>query len=141
MIYTEIKNMLEKTWNLWIYSFRSREAMQCTEDHIFFFKCSKKMVFPKKLHWNMTFLVLSKKMIFLFPENMILFCERTMKYDLSQKNTWEYHIFCKCSAKMVFQKNFMEICSFLYYQERWYFFFSKIWSYSLDGKQKIIFLK
>ena len=27
------------------------------------------------------------------------------------------------------------------YQERWYFFFPKIWSYSLDGKWKMIFLK
>ena len=32
----------------------------------------EKMVFPKKLRWNMIFLVLSGKMIFLFPENTIL---------------------------------------------------------------------
>ena len=31
--------------------------------------------------------------------------------------------------------------SFLYYRERWYFFFPKIWSYTLDGKWKMIFLK
>ena len=37
-----------------------------------FFKCSVKMVFSKKLRWNMIFLVLSGKMIF-FPENMICF--------------------------------------------------------------------
>ena len=29
----------------------------------------------------------------------------------------------------------------LYYQERWYFFFPKIWSYTLDGKWKMIFLR
>ena len=31
----------------------------------------KKMVFPKKSHWNMVFLVSSGKMAFLFLENMI----------------------------------------------------------------------
>ena len=69
-----------------------------------FSKCSEKMIFPKKLHWNMIFLVSSGKMIFLFPENMILFFRRKMKDDLSQKNTWKYDIFFKCSEKMVFPK-------------------------------------
>ena len=41
------------------------------------------MVFQKTLRWNMTFLVLSGKMIFLFPENMILRLRRKMKDDLS----------------------------------------------------------
>ena len=55
-----------------------------------FLKCSEKMVFPKKLHWNMIFLVvLFGKMIFLFPENMILFFRRKMKDDLSQKKYME----------------------------------------------------
>ena len=40
-----------------------------------------------------------------------------------------------------FQKNRTGIWSFLYYQERWYFFFPKIWSYSSDTKGKMIFLK
>ena len=38
-----------------------------------FFKCSKNMVFSKKSHWNVIFLVLSGKMVFFKPENMILF--------------------------------------------------------------------
>ena len=42
------------------------------------------MVFPKKSRWNMIFLVLSGKMIFLFPQNMILPL-RWKKKDLSQK--------------------------------------------------------
>ena len=37
-----------------------------------FCKCSEKIVFPKKLHWNMVFLALSRNMLFLFPK----------KYDL-----------------------------------------------------------
>ena len=64
----------------------------------------EKMVFPKKLRWNMIFLVLSGKMIFLFPENMILHLRRKMKDDLSQKNTRKYDIFFKLSEKMVFPK-------------------------------------
>ena len=38
-----------------------------------FFKCSEKMIFLKKSHWNMIFLVLSRKMVFLLPEIMIFF--------------------------------------------------------------------
>ena len=41
------------------------------------------MVLPKKLRRNMIFLVLSGKMIFLFPENMILHVRRKMKDDPS----------------------------------------------------------
>ena len=52
----------------------------------------------------MIFLVLSGKMIFLFPENMILHLRRKMKDDLSQKNTWKYDLFFKGSEKMVFSK-------------------------------------
>ena len=62
------------------------------------------MVFPKKLHWCMIFLVLSGKMIFLFPGSMILFFRQKMKYDLSQKNTWKYGIFCKFFEKVIFPK-------------------------------------
>ena len=40
-----------------------------------------------------------------------------------------------------FQTNRAGIWSFLYYWERWYFFFPKIWSYTLGRKWKMIFLK
>ena len=69
-----------------------------------FSKCSEKMAFSKKLRWNMILLILSGKMIFLFPENIILFFRRKIKDDISQKNTRKYDIFFKCSEKMVFQK-------------------------------------
>ena len=52
----------------------------------------------------MIFLVSSGKMIFLFPENMILFFRQKMKDDLSLKNAWKYDIFFKCSEKIVFSK-------------------------------------
>ena len=71
----------------------------------------------------MIFLVLSGKMIFLFPENMILHLRRKMKDDLSQKNTRKYDIFLKCSEKMDFsKKDRAGAWSFLHYLERWYFF-------------------
>ena len=66
----------------------------------------------------MIFLILSGKVVFLFSENMILFFRSKMKDELSQKNECKYYIFCKCSEKMVFPKNFIGIWSFLYYQER-----------------------
>ena len=90
--------------------------------HDIFFKFSEKMVFRKKLHWNMIFLVLSEKIIFLFHENMIIFVRPKMKDDLSQKNTWKYDIFFKCLEKMVFPKNCTGTWSFLCYLEICFFF-------------------
>ena len=68
----------------------------------------KRWSFQKKLHWNMIFPVSSRKMIFLSPENMILFFRRKMINDLSQKKKkkkkWKYDIFFKCYEKMIFLK-------------------------------------
>ena len=52
-----------------------------------------------------------------------------------------YFLFPDVLKRWSFQKNRAGIWSFLYYRERWYFFFPKIWSYTLDGKWKMIFLK
>ena len=49
-----------------------------------FSKCSEKMVFSKKVPWNMIFLVSSGKIIFLFNENMILFFRQKM-WSFSKK--------------------------------------------------------
>ena len=57
----KIKNDLSKKKNTWKYDI--------------FFKCSEKMVFPKKSHWNMIFLVSSGKMAFLYLENIIFFLD------------------------------------------------------------------
>ena len=38
-------------------------------------------------------IVLSGKMIFPFPESMILIFRRKMKDDISQKNTWKNDVF------------------------------------------------
>ena len=49
--------------------------------------------------------------------------------------------FSRRPEKMVFPKNRAGIWSFSHYWERSCFFFPKIWSYTLDGKWKMIFLK
>ena len=64
-------------------------------------KCSKKIVFSKKLHWTLVFLVLSGKMVFRFFESTILFFRRKMKDDLSQKIYWKM-IFSVCLVKIIF---------------------------------------
>ena len=85
--------------------------------------------------------VISGKMIFLFPENMILFFRRKMKDDLSQKKYMEIWYFLQMPRKDVLsKKNRAWIWSFLYYLERWYFFSGK-YIFSLVGKWKMIFLK
>ena len=58
-------------------------SRHCTKNHIFFLGTSWKDGLSKKMRWNMVFLVLLGKMIFLFPENMILHVGRKMKDDLS----------------------------------------------------------
>ena len=52
-----------------------------------------------------------------------------------------YFLFPDALKRWSFQKNCAGTWSFLYYRERWYFLFPKIWSYTLDGKWKMIFLK
>ena len=63
------------------------------------------MVFPKQPHWNMTFLVLSGKMIFYFPENMILFFIRQSKDDhFSKKIHGNKMFFSNVLKRWYFQK-------------------------------------
>ena len=95
-------------WNMILF-FRRKMKDDLSQKNIWkyntFCKCFGKIFLPKNLHWNMIFLVLSGKMVFLFPKNMILFFRRKMKDDLSQKNIWKYNTFCKCSGKIFFPKN------------------------------------
>ena len=77
-------------------SFTARETI------ISFSRRPEKMVFPKKSRWNMIFLVLLGKIMFLFPENMILHLRRKMKDGLSQK----------IHRTMIFSSNFLKRRSF-----------------------------
>ena len=135
----------------------------CTKNHIFFFQ----------MFWKDISCIIRKDDIF-FPENMILFFRRKMKDDLSQKTTWKYDTFFKCSKKivfpktphwnfivssgkmaflflenmifflgckwkMIFLKKYMEIWCSLYIRYRWCFFFLQTWNYPSVKKTKIIF--
>ena len=101
------------------------------------------MVFPKKLRWNMIFLALSGKMMFLFPKNMILFFRHKRKDDLSQKNTWKYDVFFKFSEKTAFPKNSRLNTIFFVISGKMVFLFSRKYDiFSLGGKwKKMIFVK
>ena len=70
--------------------------MHCTKKHFLFPNVLKEWSFQKNRTgiWSF-FVVLSGKMIFLFPENMNLFLRRKMKDDLSQ----EIH------GNMIFSRN------------------------------------
>ena len=88
----------------------------CTKNHTFFLEMFWKYRFFKKWHWNMIFVVLSWKMVFVFP--------RIWSYSLDGK--W----------KMFFLKNYVEIWYFLYIWYRWYFFFLQYDITLLSKKQR-----
>ena len=77
-------------------------SWHCTENNIFLFQTSWKDGLSKKLRWNTIFLVLSGKMISLFPENMILHVRRKIKDDLSSK----------IHGNMIFSSDLLKIWSF-----------------------------
>ena len=52
-----------------------------------------------------------------------------------------YFLFSDGLKRWSFQKIRVDIWSFLYYRKRLCFFFQKIWSDTLEGKWKMIFLK
>ena len=84
----------------------------------------------------------SGKMMFLFPENMILHLRRHMKDDLSQKNTEIWYFHQNFWKDGIFKKGRAGTWSFLYYlEERWYFFPRKYDIFSLGRNWEKIFLK
>ena len=75
----------------------------------------------------MIFMVLLGKMIFLFPENMILLLGKKMKDDLSQKKIHKNMIFYSNVLKRwSFQRDRAGTWSFLCYLERRYFFHENV---------------
>ena len=119
----------EKNWSLlagFIYSNTARKTI------FSFSKCFKKMVFPKKSHWNMIFLVLSGKMIFIFPENMVLFFRRKRKDDLSQKKYLEIWCFLQMFWKDNLSKNSHWKMIFFVRTGKMVFLFFIKYAFSLD---------
>ena len=95
-----------------------------------FSKCFEKMIFPKISHWNMIFLV-SRRMILLFPGNMILFFRHKKKDDLSQKVPGNIIFSSNVLKRLSFQNIRAWTRSILKYLQRWYFFFSKYMKFFL----------
>ena len=98
------------------------------------------MFFPKKLRWNMIFLVLSGKMIFLFPENMILHVRRKMKDDLSLKIHGNMIFSSGPLKRWSFQKGPRRHMIFLVLSGKMVFFSRKHDLFSLSRKRKTVFL-
>ena len=86
----------------------------------------EKMIFPKKLRWNLTFLLLRGNMTFFFPENMIS----------APGGKWKMIFLKKIHGNMIFSPKRWSFqkgtWSFLYYPKRLYFF-PKTW-YFFPGR-------
>ena len=97
----------------------------------------EKMVFPKKSWWNMIFLVLSGKMIFLFSKNMILPLDGKWKMIFLKKKYTEIWYFLQMFWKDgLFKRDYYAgLWSLLYYLERWYFF-PKTWYFFLGQEAR-----
>ena len=120
-------------FNCWFYT---------TRKTIFSFsRRPEKVVFPKNLYWNMIFLVLSGKMIFLFPENMILTAKRKMKDDLSQKIHGNMIFSSNVLKRWSFQKGLRWDIIFLALSGKMVLFSQKHDIFSLGGKRGAIFFK
>ena len=87
---------------LQVFTFTFIHCHHCTENHIFFFQTSWKDRLLKKYLWNIIFLVLSGKLIFIFPE--------LWSYTLGGK--WKMIFLKKIHGNMTFSSSFLK---------RWYF--------------------
>ena len=103
-----------------------------------FFKRPEKMAFPKKSCWNLIFLVLSGKIIFLFPENMILPKTENKRWSFSKKKKKIHgNIFTSNVLKRwSFQKGSRRGMIFLALSRKVVFFSWKHGIFSLDGKRE-----
>ena len=113
----------------------------------YFSRRPEKMVFPKKSGWNMIFLVLSGKMIFLVPKNITLPLGRKIKDYISQKKIWKYdlfeifwniwNIFFGCFEKLHSNMIFLVLSTKMVFfpPKTWCFFFG--WKMADDLSQEI----
>ena len=84
--------------------------------------------------------LLAKSLVNMLAEALVSMLAKTLaNMSLHGK---PYFLFPDALKRWSFLKNCAgRTWSFLYYRERWYFLFPKIWPYTLDGKWKMIFLK
>ena len=102
----------------------------------------EKIVFPNNSRWNVNFFVLSGKMIFLFPENMILPPDGKWRMIFLKKYTEIWYFLQMFWKDGLFEKDRAGIWSFLYYLERWGVFPPNT-GYFFPGRKmkEMIFLK
>ena len=98
---------------LQVFTFTFIHCHHCTENHIFFFQTSWKDRLLKKYLWNIIFLVLSGKLIFIFPE--------LWSYTLGGK--WKMIFLKKIHGNMTFSSSFL-----------------KRWSFEKEPREDMIFL-
>ena len=113
---------------IWFSVMASRDTARKT---IFSFsRRPEKMVFRKKSRWNLTLLLLSGNIIFLFPKNIFLPPGGKWKMIFLKKIHGNTIFSSGAPKRWSFQKG---TWSFLYYPKRWYFF-PKIW-YFFPGRK------
>ena len=90
-----------------------------------------------------SFLYYHERSYFFLPKISSYSLDGKSKMIFLKKKYMEIWYFLQKFRKVgLSKKNRTGIWSFLlYYLEKWYLFFPKIWSYSLDGKRKTIFVK
>ena len=94
------------------------------------------MVFLKKSCWKAIFLVLSGKMIFLFPENIILlFRTENERWSFSKKYMGIWY-FLQMPRKDALSKKIRWNMMFLVLSGKMVFFFRKIWYFFIGRKMK-----
>ena len=113
----------------------------CTENHISFSRRPEGMVFRKKLHWNMIFLVLFGKIMFIFLENMILTFDRKWKVIFFKKIQRNIIFSSSLPKRRSFQKGLRQDMIFLVLSGKMVFFSGKNDTFSLARKPAMNFLK
>ena len=97
------------------------------KNHLFFSQRFWKDALSKKIPLEYELSCIMRKDNISFFEKKIWFYSLDGKWKIFlNKNTWKYDISCKCFEKMLFPKNCTGIWSFLYYQKKMIFLFSRI---------------
>ena len=114
----------------------------CMENHIFFSRRHRKMVFPKKtaLKYDLSCNIGKDGISFSRKYDLIPWTENE-RWSFWKKNTWKYDILFKCPEEMVFSKRLRWNMIFLVLSGKMVFFSQKHDIFSLKGKRTIIFLK
>ena len=100
----------------------------------------EKMVFPKKLCWNMIFLYCRKRWYFILPKIWSYTLNWKWKMIFLKKYKKIWHFFPTVWNNGLSKKGCAGKWSFLYYLKRWYFFPRKH-IFSLGRKWKAAFLR